>query len=312
MEKSKVFFLFTVSCVFLFAFTSIAQVRLPSLVSDGMVLQRDAKVHIWGWATKGEKVTLKFNGKSYKTVTDNEGKWNIVLPPQKYGGPCVMEINASNHITLHNILVGDVWFCSGQSNMVLPMNRVKEKYPDEIPNADYPQIRNFFVPTLSDVTRLHEDLPPGKWLEANSKNLPDFGAATWFFAKRLYNKYHVPIGLINSSVGGTPIQAWISENGLKDIPQYASRVVQFKDTSLMNQLRKRTLSTNRPAGNGSKQTDLGLTSTPKWYDTTYVPERWHPFWLPGYWADQGVRGLNGVVWFRKEITIPAGMTGIAA
>src|SRR6202000_1962678 len=176
---------------------SNAEIRLPRLVSDNMVLQRDANVNIWGWANAGEKVTVRFTGKSNSAITGTNGKWLVVLKPMKAGGPFSMEISGSNHIIIKNILIGDVWFCSGQSNMVLPMERVKEKYPDEIAQADFPAIRNFFVPTASDVSRIHNDLPPGKWMEATPKNVLEFGAATWFFAKQLCQKYHVPIGIIN-------------------------------------------------------------------------------------------------------------------
>jgi len=292
--------------VLLLLFTAInAQVRLPYLVSDGMVLQRDSKINIWGWAAPAEKVSIAFNGKRYKTTTTADGKWAVALPAMKSGGPYTMDISASNHITLHNILIGDVWFCSGQSNMVVNVERVKEKYPDEIPSANYPQIRNFFIPTASDVAKIHNDLPPGNWMEATSANVGYFGAVSWFFAKKLYLKYHVPIGIINSSVGGTPIQAWISADGIKQIPQYAKRLEQFQDTAYLN----RVMKPMRPAPKPFKQLDKGLTGDIKWYDVSYVPKDWHRFWLPGYWADQGIRGLNGVVWFRKEIEVPAAMTG---
>src|SRR6266700_5781610 len=122
---------------FLLSFQAInGQVTLPRLVRDSMVLQRDTKINIWGWAAKGEKVKIVFNGKTYSTSTGPGGKWITQLLPQKAGGPYTMQINASNHITLNNILIGDVWICSGQSNMVIPMERVKEKYPDEVANAN--------------------------------------------------------------------------------------------------------------------------------------------------------------------------------
>ena len=284
-----------------------AQVSLPQLIGDGMVLQRDSKLNIWGWASPGEKILIKLAGKNYKTVTGADGKWKIVLSPIKAGGPYTMDIIGSNHITLNNILLGDVWFCSGQSNMVLPMERVKEKYPDEIANANYPMIRNFFVPTASDVSHIYDDLPKGNWLEANPQNVLTFGAASYFFAKKLYEKYHVPIGIINSSVGGTPIQAWISSDGLKQDPYYSDRVERFRDTDYVGQLKRpgSTITKTKLA----KILDKGLIEPKKWYDTTYVPKEWHSFWLPGYWADQGIKNLNGVVWFRKEITLPASAAG---
>src|SRR5882762_4326009 len=103
----------------------IGQVRLPRLIGEGMVLQRDTELTLWGWAAAGEAVTVVFSGKKYPTKADAEGKWTVKLPPQKAGGPFTMDILATNQIMLKNILVGDVWLCSGQSNMVLPMERVK-------------------------------------------------------------------------------------------------------------------------------------------------------------------------------------------
>ncbi|RYE11497.1 MAG: sialate O-acetylesterase [Sphingobacteriaceae bacterium] len=294
-------------CLIISTSSVYAQVRLPQLVNDNMVLQRDAKVNIWGWATAGEKVSVKFNGKSYHTTTKADGKWIIVLSPAKAGGPYTMDISASNHIILKNILMGDVWFCSGQSNMTVLMERVKEKYPDEIAQANYPQIRNFFVPTVSDVRQVHEDLPPGKWQEANPQNVMSFAAVPYFFAKKIYLKYHVPIGILNSSVGGTPIQAWISENGFKSMPEYMSRIAKFRDTSFIRQISQPAVI--NPKNKPFLLPDKGLSGAIKWYDTSFIAQNWHPFFLPGYWADQGVKGLNGVVWFRKEIAVPASMAG---
>lgn len=284
-----------------------AQIRLPQLIADSMVLQRNAKLKVWGWASPGERVTIKFHGKTFRTKTGTDGKWIVVIPPIKAGGPYTMQLSASNTLTLHDILVGDVWFCSGQSNMVLPMERVKEKYPDEISNANYPLIRNFFVPTSSDVRKVHADLPPGKWVAASPAGVLGFGAATYFMAKDLFLKYHVPIGIINSSVGGTPIQAWISEDGFKTLPHYQTRIAQFKDSAYMAKLL--TPAHPRNAGHSSSPPDAGLQGGVKWYDPAYVPQGWHNFWLPGYWADQGVKNLNGVVWFRKEIDVPASLAG---
>jgi sialate O-acetylesterase len=282
-------------------------VRLPQLVANGMVLQRDAKVKIWGWADAGEKITINFQHKTYHAVTGQNGSWKIILQPMKAGGPYTMEITGNNHITIQDILIGDVWFCSGQSNMALPMERVKEKYPDEIANANYSQIRNFFIKTEADVAKQHSDLLPGKWVNADSANVLSFGAASWFFAKQLYQKYHVPIGIINSSVGGTPIEAWISSDGLKNVQSYHNRIAQFSNTAFMDSVMKTHSEPEKPF-----DTDKGLSEVKPWYDTTYMPRNWHHFWLPGYWADQGVKGLNGVVWFRKEINLPASVKGKAA
>ena len=127
------------------SFSTYAEIKLPALVSNGMVLQRDTRLKIWGWASPGEKVSVSFNGKKGNAVTGADGKWLLTLPAMKAGGPYTMQIKGSNQITLSDILLGDVWFCSGQSNMVLRMEAVKEKFPDDVASANYPQIRNFML-----------------------------------------------------------------------------------------------------------------------------------------------------------------------
>jgi sialate O-acetylesterase len=285
-----------------------ANVKLPVLISNGMVLQRDTKIIIWGWASPGEKVQVKFNKKTTSTATDPDGKWKVALPPMKAGGPYTMEVKGDNTITINNILIGDVWFCSGQSNMVLNMERVKEKYPDDIVYANFPEIRNFFIPTASDVTSVHKDLPPGEWVSSSPENVLGFGAATFFFARSIYQEYKVPIGIINSSVGGTPIEAWISEDGFTEFPNITKRIKQIKDTAYLNSIMRasrRQSKLVRPI----RDEDRGMSEPKQWFDPGYIPEGWHKFWLPGYWEDQGIANLNGVVWFRKEINVPASMTG---
>ncbi|EHQ25332.1 sialate O-acetylesterase [Mucilaginibacter paludis] len=307
MNKLRLAYFILIFTIF-YAIPVKAQVRLPQLISDGMVLQRDTKLKIWGWASPGESITIKFNNRRLSTKTSSAGQWQVTLPETKAGGPYQMEIIGRNRIVLKDILVGDVWFCSGQSNMTIKMERVKEKYPEEIATANFPNIRYFFVPTLADVDQVHQDLPPGSWVSTTKEHILDIGAVAYFFSKQLYARYGVPIGIINSSVGGTPIQAWIGENGIKNINDYAKRLEMFKDTALMN----RMVRPERPIGAATRTalaTDKGLAGDVKWYDPAYEPKNWHKFWLPGYWADQGVKDLNGIVWFRKEINIPAGMAG---
>ncbi|MBD1362452.1 sialate O-acetylesterase [Mucilaginibacter sp. ZT4R22] len=301
----KLYLRLFIFCCFWFVVPAYATVRLPQLISDGMVLQRNVPLNIWGWADAGEKVTVAFKGKQYKTKAAATGEWQVTLPAMKAGGPYTLDITASNTVSIKDILIGDVWFCSGQSNMVLPMERVKEKYPEDIAQTNNPQIRNFFVATQADVTAEHADVLSAKWNMATPKNVLAFGAATWFFANQLYKKYHVPIGIINSSVGGVPIHAWISREGLKNIAPFNARILQINTAAFKDSIAKLPVKINPP----TEQNDLGFLETVHWNDTAYVPNNWHNFWLPGYWADQGVKSLNGIVWFRKEITLPDSMAG---
>jgi sialate O-acetylesterase len=286
----------------------LAQVRLPSLVCDSMVVQRDAKLKVWGWAAKGENIKISFRGKNFKTQTDSDGKWSIWLPPIKAGGPYEMIITGTNEIKLKNILVGDVWLCAGQSNMVHNLDLHKERYHEEIASANYPAIRQFLIPTLTNLQGPVEDLPKTSWKSATKDNIGRFSVVAYFFAKSLYEKYHVPIGLINASVGGTPIEAWTSEAGLTEFKDVLSVIETNKDTAYVNEKIRVARASNREREK-KPLLDKGLLEPKLWYDTTYVPTNWYNINIPGYWEDQGVKDLDGVVWYRKEINVPASMTG---
>jgi sialate O-acetylesterase len=285
-----------------------AQIRLPRLISDGMVLQREQNLKIWGWASPQENISLRFKDKNYRSKADQQGNWSITLPPQAAGGPFELNLKGSNELTVRDVYFGDVWICAGQSNMVLPMERVKERYMADIEQANYPAIRNFFIPTLTNVQGPQADLPSGKWEVATPQNVMSFGAASYFFAKTIYDKYKVPIGLINASVGGTPIEAWISESGLQTFPDLLATIQQNKDTSYVNGLNRKARQGNVPRPSADK----GILEPVKWFDPAYTPKNWRNINVPGYWEDQGIKDLNGVVWYRKEIEVPASMCGVPA
>jgi len=289
----------------------LGQVRLPALIRDSMVIQRDTDWTLWGWASPGEKVRVTFQGKSFRTETGPDGKWSIRLPSVKAGGPYSMTISGRNNIELHDILAGDVWVCAGQSNMVHYLGIHNERYAREIAEADYPWIRQFLVPGNPQLTGPSDDLKGGRWKWANPVDVNQFSVVAYFFALKLYEKYHVPIGIINASVGGTPIEAWISEEGLRPFPDLMATLEKNRDTAYVNgtdrAARADMLERNRNTG-----VDAGLEGPVKWYEPQYVPLNWHAVTIPGYWEDQGVRNLDGVVWYRKEIDVPGHMTGIPA
>lgn len=288
-------------------FSSTAQIRLPRLIRDSMILQRDSKVRIWGSASSSEKITVTFNKKTYRSKADTQGNWSLILPPVKAGGPYQIEISGKNKITLKDILFGDVWFCSGQSNMVHQLNIHDVTYAEEIANANYPEIRQFWIPTLTNLQGAQTYLPAGNWKAAVGEDVRPFSAVAYFFAKRIHEKYKVPVGIINASVGGTPIEAWTSEEGFRDFSSILSVIQKNKDTAYINSFNRRPVT---PRNN--PPVDLGLTGPVKWFDPAYIPKGWRAINIPGYWEDQGIKDLNGVVWYRKEIDIPAHMTGKAA
>lgn len=288
---------------------SYAEVKLPRLISDGMVLQQNTKVRVWGWAKTGEAITLQFNSQIYTTTTNIDGKWLIIVPTPKAGGPYEMVISGENHLKIKDILIGEVWVCSGQSNMVLPIERVKEKYADIIAKTNNPLIRHFFIPTLYNFYKPLEDLPAGRWEAATPENILKFTATGYFFAKDLFEKYHVPIGLINASVGGTPVESWISEEGLKPFPKYRSIVEQMKDSSYINRVRKKEATNTSQWYAKLRKNDIGMNEPKKWFETDYDASLWATMTLPDFWENAGLRSTNGVVWFRKEIEVPESMAG---
>jgi sialate O-acetylesterase len=275
-----------------------------------MVLQRDADVKIWGWADKGENVTINFNSRTYTTVTDANGKWIVTLSPSKAGGPYDMEIKAANLITLKNILIGDVWLCSGQSNMELDMETLKDKYPQEIADSDNDHIRQFEVPDKYYFDAPRDDVESGSWQPANPKTVLKFTAVGYFFARELNQKYHVPIGLINASLGGSPIQSWMSEDTLKAFPEDLATLQKYKDPNYIKQVEDKDKAASDAWYGRINKEDKGLSPGEKpWYDPACDVSQWQTMNVPGFWADGLLGNVKGVVWFRKDINVPASMAG---
>ncbi|MDO7876720.1 sialate O-acetylesterase [Hymenobacter sp. ASUV-10] len=299
------------ACLLLLAPEAAATVRLPRLVSDGMVLQRDAEVNVWGWATPGESLTLRFRGKTYRATADAAGRWSIPLARQSAGGPFELSIKASNELTVKDILVGDVWLCSGQSNMELPMRRVRDKYPEVIAQAANPRIRQFAVPLRYEFRRPLTDVSGGRWLAADPQTVLDFTAVGYFFAREISAQYQVPVGLIRNAVGGSPAEAWLSAGALKQFPKYEQQSAPYQDSALVASIKQRE---NAAVTDWYKQlhrADLGeAPGQTRWSSPGYDASGWATMNVPGYWADQTPLGaVNGVVWFRKEIDLPATLAG---
>lgn len=287
----------------------ICQIKLPRLISDGVVLQRDAEIKLWGWASPDERVKLIFKGEKYETKADVNGNWFIFIPPQAAGGPYEMSFNASNTIIIQNILFGDVWVCSGQSNMELSMERVKEKYSAVIADSENENIRQFIVPDKYDFKAEHKDLDAGSWESADPGKVLGFSAVAYFFAKELYESYQVPIGLINASLGGSPVESWMSEDALIPFPSAYNELQEFKNDSLIVSIEASDKKRMDNWYQELNQKDKGLTNAQKWYESSLEDNDWGKMEIPGYWANHSVGDINGVVWFRNQIDIPGSMAG---
>ncbi len=199
---------------------SYGQVKLPALFNDNMVLQQKTDAPVWGWASPGEKITVRasWEEESRKTLADKSGHWLVRIPTPGAGGPFSLSVEGKSSITIKNIMIGEVWICSGQSNMQKQMGFRNGQKPiinfaGEIAGAKHPGIRLFQVGRQPSDTEL--DNCEGNWLECSPENVIDFSAVGYFFGKYLEESLSVPIGLIQTTVGGTPAEAWMSERAMK-------------------------------------------------------------------------------------------------
>ncbi|RZK51698.1 MAG: sialate O-acetylesterase, partial [Hymenobacter sp.] len=216
------------------SFGAQATVRLPALVGSHMVLQREAPVPVWGWATPGERVVVTFRGHDYPARPGAAGRWQVTLPATPAGGPYVLTVKGrKDTYTLDDVLVGDVWLASGQSNMELPLRDKNAPAPgayplilnaeQEVSSADFPQIRQFTAKKVVAYQPQTESEGSG-WQVCSPATAGSFSAVGYFFARALHQRYHVPIGLISSPWGGTPAEAWVSAEALQKLPDFQAPV----------------------------------------------------------------------------------------
>lgn len=205
---------------------SLAELKLPAMFSDSMVLQRDQPVKVWGWATGGARVLVSFADQKLSTTADAEGRWAVELSALDAGGPHSLVIGGDGtSVTIEDVYVGEVWLCSGQSNMAMTVSRAKD-FKKESASADYPKIRMFKVASGHSVEPKEEC--SGNWSVCSPDTVGGFSATAYFFGRRLHKELNVPIGLINSSVGGTSVESWTSMSAQSAVPSIKPRLDAWK------------------------------------------------------------------------------------
>ncbi len=290
--------------VFLFNTALFADVTIPYILSDNMVLQRDIPVNIWGWAKPGEKVTVSISTQKVVAKAGKNGEWKVQLKPLPAGGPFDMTIKGKNTIVLKNILYGDVWVCGGQSNMEWPLSGSRNWETDKN-NTDNPNIRLFYVPKNMSLKPL-ENTKEAKWELCNQASAASFSAIGYYFGKNLNGELKIPIGLINSNWGGTDIETWISLETMYADKDYTAALDKIKSQNL-EQLQKETELNIKKWQNAIDNEDPGIVN--KWYLPETNVSDWKTMRLPQLWEGAGLPALDGVVWFRLEIKVAAADAG---
>ncbi len=275
-------------------------VRMPGVLSSHMVLQRDRPIHIWGWSAPGEKVTVELQGARRDAVGDGLGSWSVYLPPAPAGGPFQVTVtDGADRVVLDDVLIGDVWFASGQSNMEMPLKGFPgaplKDSAEEIAHANQPQIRLLHIPTKAADYPLRD--ADASWSICSPATAADFSAVAYFFGRDLAEREHVPVGLIDSTWGGTVAEAWISlqtisaDAGL--MPVFASRAQMMRsqaDTAAILADEKREDAAARAAG-----------KTPPPHSWRPDPASWAPAALyNGMVAPEVGFGIKGVIWYQGE------------
>ncbi|WP_347160110.1 sialate O-acetylesterase [Pontibacter chitinilyticus] len=296
---------------------AVAKVSLPAVFSNNMVLQQQTNAPLWGMAepTKIIRITTSWNNKTYQTQADAAGNWKLqVSTPTASEKPNTITFDDGEPLTLQNVLIGEVWVCSGQSNMEMPLEgwgKIKD-YKQEIANSTYPNIRLLQVEKATSTVPLRDmKVENGGWQPCSPETVADFSAVAYFFGRNIYQNQHIPIGLIHTSWGGTIAEAWTSGQSLKQMPDFAPAVTQMEQApndpaALMQQYQQQLqawqaqLAAKDP---GYKQ-DKAIWATPNLSEAD-----WKEMKLPANWENAGLPDFDGVVWFRKKITIPASMAG---
>jgi sialate O-acetylesterase len=272
--------------------------RLARLFGDGMVVQRDAAIPVWGWAAPGDTVTVTFAGRTERATADGAGAWRVTFPAMAAGGPHSLTVQSGGErIALGDVMIGDVWVASGQSNMEMTVAAANDA-DREIAAAHDPLLRHFKVP-LTWSWQPEDDLAGGSWAAADPAHVGDFTAVGYFFGRALRGALDVPIGIINTSWGGSAIEAWISRgaSGLDDLAWahvIAREEVRRRETRETLEARIGTLPTE----------DEGLVNgVARWADPALNDSAWSSIRVPGLWEEAGYPDMDGVAWYRTSFTL---------
>jgi len=280
---------------------SIAQLKLPSFFSDNMVMQQQKTNRIWGWANPGELVSVEFNKNTYKSFANDKGEWQVFTEPANAGSAGSMTVKSGNQkIQFNNILLGEVWVCSGQSNMEWKMNMLGNTYTDEIKSAENDQIRFVVFNKSFSNTPQHNVTLEKKWSTINPANTGDCSAVAYWYAKKLYQELKVPIGLVITAWGGTPAEAWTSFEGLSAFPNYTNTFVEKIQPLKLNDINRQTQLLLEKFQQSILQS-AGLMK--EFIKPEFDDSKWPEMYLPKHWELQGFPNMDGIVAYRVHFQL---------
>jgi sialate O-acetylesterase len=295
--KMTIFIILLLACQ-----VSQADVSMPYIFSSNMVLQRGMEIPVWGWASPGERINITLGEQRIRTKAESNGKWIVRLASMEAGGPYEMIIDGKNEIVFTNVMIGDVWICSGQSNMEWSVHQ-SNNAQEEIATANYKNIRLFTVPNKISKDPL-DNTEQAEWEQCSSDNIGPFSAVGYFFGRQLHQDLKIPIGLINTTWGGTVAESWTSAESIEDDPDFSDDLTTLQNLDIDR--------ANEDLDAEFKRWYQEFLEADKGYnDGQYVWAKsnidiagWESMELPGLWEDRGLIGMDGVVWFIKEIDLP--------
>ncbi len=284
-----------------------ADVRVPSVIGDNMVLQQGRKARVWGWAEPGERVTVTFRGDKATATADARGRWEVFTGPHKAGGPFELTVAGRNTLTFKNVLVGEVWVCSGQSNMEWSLANAQDGAQESAAAAD-PSRHHITVPKKTSADP--HDNPARRWVITTPKEAAQFSAVGYFFGRELYQRLKVPVGLIHTSWGGTPAEAWTSRAALAADPTLKPILDRYdKQLTDLPLLRREYEAAQAEWARKYMTEDSDNIGEPAGYaKPEYETAGWKRMRLPQLWESAGL-DVDGVIWFRREVEVPAALAG---
>lgn len=286
-------------------------VALPALFGDHMVLQREVRVPVWGTADPGGELTVQLGGQAQRVIVESDGRWRTEIGPFDAGGPHELLVSGAAELRFTDVLIGEVWVGSGQSNMEMPLagwGRVLD-FEQEIAAAEHPQIRLFQV-EKTIAFRPRSDVKSDGWRRCSPGTIAEFSSTAYFFGRQLHESLGVPVGLIHSSWGGTVAEAWTSAGALRELPDFAGGVAALEaaGSSLDAQLFAHEAAMLAWEAEIEAR-DAGDQASPAWSQPDVDDAGWDLMQIPTTWETGGLPGFNGIVWFRKTIDVPAAWAG---